>query len=84
MSIEANWQRGERYYYASADVLACIFIGLETKGVMLHTKRPKEGRYHRVKLDVVRTKKEARAMNARLTKARKRIEATIAKTEPTP
>ena len=86
MAIQPNWKPRERYLWGHAATLACWHLMgdamLSRKDgqpavLGLYVKRPKEGDYHRIRLEMVRTKKEAAAMNRKLAKARKRFETLI-------
>lgn len=84
MSIKPNYRKGTRYFWVYKATLACDFLGLRSPTIGLHTKRPSpKNRYHRVELTVVRTKREAEALDAKFAKkrarSRARLKATIAK-----
>jgi hypothetical protein len=78
-----NWKRGERYMWAHAASLACLWLSGEAlfkrkdgKPPLFHLniRRPKDaepGQFHRVRIEVVRTKKEAAAMDRKWRKRRK-------------
>lgn len=74
MTIVANFTRGDRHYYVSKSTLALVFIGVEMQSVNCYLKRPKfqPKEYHRVRIEIVRTKAEAAAMNRKLARARVR------------
>lgn len=83
MNIKANYVRGGCYYYAHRATMACVFLGGslllgERKAIPLYLKCPKpRSEFHRVAITVVRTKAEAKALNAKYAKlrAKRRAEA---------
>ena len=93
MNIEANWKRGEVYFWVHKSTLAVHFLigkfraehgGMIGKYVPLYYNRPKDvENYHRCRIDVVRTKKEVAQLNAKYAKKRaefaKKLEAHVAK-----
>ena len=74
MKIEPNWKKGTRYFWVHKATLACDFIGVRIRDyqpIALHTMRPKDHRkFHRVEISVVRTKREAAAIDAKFEKLR--------------
>ncbi len=77
MNILANYSNGTRYFYAPAATLACLHLAPRAMGIKivpLYVTRPKKGgRYHRVEINVVRTKAEADKMNAKYARIRAKI-----------
>jgi hypothetical protein len=78
MTTTPNYEKptasnGVRYFWVSADALACHHLGLSFGPhhmIALHTRKPKTKdkygklfKYHRVKLEVVRTAKECAALD---------------------
>lgn len=63
MSIKPNHEKGRKYYWIHAATLACDFIGFRPKRLILDTHKPKGPGYHRVAIEVVRTKRECDALN---------------------
>ncbi len=75
MKTIANFERGVGYLYVHKSTLACHFIaGAKLVGpvVPFHTKCPEpKDAFHRVSVQVIRTKKEAAAVDRKFAKLRK-------------
>jgi hypothetical protein len=68
--IQPNYRRGTRYFYVHSASLACVHLGLG-ESFRVYTKRPSPAsEFHRVELNVVRTKAEARALERKWAKVR--------------
>lgn len=79
MSIEANYRRGTRYYYAHKATLALSTLLGDAFGRMmpLWSKCPEpRDEYHRVEVTVVRAKAEAKALDRKYAKLRSQRQAT--------
>ena len=63
--FKPNWKRGEQYFWGSKATLALAHL-IPLSYVRLYTKKPDTPEmlydYHRVKIEVVHTKKEARQL----------------------
>lgn len=65
--FKPNWQRGRFYFWVPKSTLAVCYIGRGVaraagiKAVPAFVDKPTKGDFHRVHIDVVRTKAEAAA-----------------------
>ena len=79
MSLTPNYEKGRSYYWIHAATLACDFIGFRPKRLILDTHKPKGKGYHRVTIEVVRTKRECDAANRKWARKRLKFAALLAK-----
>lgn len=62
MSIKPNYEKGRRYFWIHANILAMDFIGFRPKRLIIDTKKPKGKGYRRIAIEVIRTKQECEAL----------------------
>jgi hypothetical protein len=84
--IQANWKAGERYYFVPKHALSLTAFGpkfakgfnIEYVPAYLTVPADKSEMYHRVRIEVVRTKKEAAKTNAKFAKMKRNFVSELA------
>lgn len=78
MSIKPNYEKGRRYFWIHSSMLFLDFVGFRPKRLIVDTHKPKGKGYHRIKIEVVRTKAECDALNQKFKRKRERLAKLIA------
>lgn len=75
------YQKGDRLYFMHKASMVCEFLGAHSGSLIAYRKLPdgcKREDFHRVSIEVVNTKKEMAAKDARMRKATRRFKKLLA------
>jgi len=78
VSLKPNYEKGRRYFWIHAATLACDFLGFRPKRLIVDTHKPKGKGYHRVSIEVIRTKAECDALDRKWKRRRERFSKQLA------